>query len=133
MKESLTQNHTKMEEKPKKQSATQVVKEIKRRTRRTFSAEEKIRIVLEGMRGEDTITAICRKNGIHANNYFKWSKEFIEAGKRRLSGDTLREATRDEVVELRRQNDLLKRELGGMYLEIQELKKTLIGLESEEL
>lgn len=133
MKESLTQNHTKMEEKPKKQSATQVVKEIKRRTRRIFSAEEKIRIVLEGMRGEDTITAICRKNGIHANNYFKWSKEFIEAGKRRLSGDTLREATRDEVVELRRQNDLLKRELGGMYLEIQELKKTLIGLESEEL
>lgn len=122
-----------MEEKPKKQSATQVVKEIKRRTRRIFSAEEKIRIVLEGMRGEDTITAICRKNGIHANNYFKWSKEFIEAGKRRLSGDTLREATRDEVVELRRQNDLLKRELGGMYLEIQELKKTLIGLESEEL
>lgn len=122
-----------MEEKPKKQSATQVVKEIKRRTRRVFSAEEKIKIVLEGMRGEDTIAAICRKHSIHTNNYFKWSKEFIEAGKRRLSGDTLREATRDEVIELRRQNDLLKRELGGMYLEIQELKKTLNGLESEEL
>jgi transposase len=122
-----------MEEKPKKLSATQVVKEIKRRTRRVFTAEEKIKIVLEGMRGEDTITAICRKHGIHANNYFKWSKEFIEAGKRRLSGDTLREATRDEVSELRRQNDLLKRELGGMYVENQELKKSLNGLESEEL
>jgi len=63
----------------KKKSATQVVKEIKRRTRRTFSAEEKIKIVLEGMRGEDTIAAICRKHGIHQNNYYKWSKEFIEA------------------------------------------------------
>ena len=70
-----------------KKSATQVVKEIKRRTRRIFSAEEKIKIVLEGMRGEDTIAAICRKHGIHQNNYYKWSKEFIEAGKRRLSGD----------------------------------------------
>jgi transposase len=117
----------------KKPTATQVVKEIQRRTRRTFSAEEKIKIVLEGMRGEDTITAICRKHGIHANNYFKWSKEFIEAGKRRLSGDTLREATRDEVTELRKQNDLLKRELGEMYLDNKELKKTLNGLESEGL
>jgi transposase len=122
-----------MEEKAKKQSATQVVKEIKRRTRRKFTAEEKIKIVLEGMRGEDTIAGVCRKYGIHSNNYFKWSKEFIEAGKRRLSGDTLREATRDEVSELRRMNDLLKRELGEMYVENKELKKTLNGLESEEL
>jgi transposase len=122
-----------MEEKAKKQSATQVVKEIKRRTRRKFTAEEKIKIVLEGMRGEDTIAGVCRKYGIHSNNYFKWSKEFIEAGKRRLSGDTLREATRDEVSELRRINDLLKRELGEMYVENKELKKTLNGLESEEL
>jgi transposase len=122
-----------MEEKAKKQRATQVVKEIKRRTRRKFTAEEKIKIVLEGMRGEDTIAGVCRKYGIHSNNYFKWSKEFIEAGKRRLSGDTLREATRDEVSELRRMNDLLKRELGEMYVENKELKKTLNGLESEEL
>jgi transposase len=121
-----------MEEKNKKQSAEQVVKEIRRRTRRTFTAEEKIKIVLEGMRGEDTIAAICRKYAIHANNYFKWSKEFIEAGKRRLSGDTLREATRDEVTELRRMNDILKRELGEMYIDNKELKKTLSGLESEE-
>jgi transposase len=122
-----------MEEKNKKQSATQVVKEIKRRTRRTFTAEEKIKIVLEGMRGEDTIAAVCRKHGIHANNYFKWSKEFIEAGKRRLSGDTLREATRDEVSGLRKMNDLLKRELGELYVDNKELKKTLNGLESEKL
>jgi len=121
-----------MEEKNKKQSAEQVVKEIRRRTRRTFTAEEKIKIVLEGMRGEDTIAAIWRKYAIHANNYFKWSKEFIEAGKRRLSGDTLREATRDEVTELRRMNDILKRELGELYIDNKELKKTLTGLESEE-
>ena len=122
-----------MGKKDKKQSATEVVKEIKRQTRRKFTAEEKIKIVLEGMRGEDTIAGVCRKYGIHSNNYFKWSKEFIEAGKRRLSGDTLREATRDEVSELRRMNDLLKRELGEMYVENKELKKTLNGLESEEL
>jgi len=122
-----------MEAKSKKQSTTQVVKEIKRRTRRKFTAEEKIKIVLEGLRGEDTIAAICRKYAIHSNNYFKWSKEFIEAGKRRLSGDTLREATRDEVAELRRMNDILKRELGEMYVDNKELKKTLNGLESEEL
>ncbi len=122
-----------MEENNQKKSATQIVKEIKRRTRRKFTAEEKIKIVLEGMRGEDTIAAICRKYAIHQNNYFKWSKEFIEAGKRRLSGDTLREATRDEVADLRRMNDLLKRELGEMYIENKELKKTLTGLESEEL
>ena len=121
-----------MGKKDKKQSATEVVKEIKRQTRRKFTAEEKIKIVLEGMRGEDTIASICRKYAIHQNNYFKWSKEFIEAGKRRLSGDTLREATRDEVAELRRMNDLLKRELGEMYVENKDLKKTLNGLESED-
>lgn len=122
-----------MEEKTTKPTATQVVKEIRRNTRRKFSAEEKIKIVLEVLRGEDTIAAICRKYGIHQNNYYKWSKEFIEAGKRRLSGDTLREATRDEVSELRRQNELLKRELGGLFLENKELKKTLDGLEGEGL
>jgi transposase len=121
-----------MEEEKKKSSATQIIKEIKRRTRRKFTAEEKIKIVLEGMRGEETIAGICRKYDIHQNNYFKWSKEFIEAGKRRLSGDTLREATRDEVAELRRMNDLLKRELGELYIDNKELKKTLNGLESEE-
>ncbi|NMC39786.1 MAG: transposase, partial [Bacteroidales bacterium] len=113
-----------MEENDKKKSATQIVKEIKRRTCGKFTAEEKIKIVLEGMRGEDTIAAICRKYAIHQNNYFKWLKEFIEAVKRRLSGDTLREATRDEVTDLGRMNDLLKRALGEMYVENKELKKT---------
>ena len=122
-----------MEEKTTKPTATQVVKEIRRNTRRKFSAEEKIKIVLEVLRGEDTIAAVCRKYGIHQNNYYKWSKEFIEAGKRRLSGDTLREATRDEVSELRRQNELLKRELGGLFMENKELKKTLNGLEGEDV
>jgi transposase len=121
-----------MGKKDKKQSATEVVKEIKRQTRRKFTAEEKIKIVLEGLRGEDTIASICRKYSIHQNNYFKWSKEFIEAGKRRLSGDTLREATRDEVIELRKMNELLKRELGELYFENKDLKKTLNGLESED-
>ncbi|MDD2286586.1 MAG: transposase [Paludibacter sp.] len=114
----------------KKQTAEEVVREIRRKTRRTFSAEEKIKIVLEGMRGEDTITAVCRKHGIYSNNYFKWSKEFIEVGKRRLSGDILREATRNEVGELRRMNEVLKRELGELFVENKELKKTLSGLES---
>jgi len=122
-----------MEEQTKKPTAEKIVKEIKRRTRRKFTAEEKIKIVLEALRGEDTIAGVCRKYGIHQNNYFKWSKEFIEAGKRRLSGDTLREATRDEVSELKRMNDVLKRELGELYVENKELKKTLNGLESEEM
>jgi len=121
-----------MEEKTKKSTAEKIVKEIKRRTRRKFTAEEKIKIVLEALRGEDSIAGVCRKYGIHQNNYFKWSKEFIEAGKRRLSGDTLREATRDEVSELRRMNEVLKREVGELYVENKELKKTLTGLESEE-
>jgi transposase len=121
-----------MESKKQTPTPDQIVKEIKRRTRRKFTAEEKIKIVLEGLRGEETIAAICRKYDIHTNNYFKWSKEFIEAGKRRLTGDTLREATRDEVAQLRKMNEMLKREVGELYVENKELKKTLTGLESEE-
>lgn len=115
----------------KKQSATEVVKEIRRRTRRVFTAEEKIKIVLEGMRGEDSVAAICRKYNIHTNNYFNWSKEFIEAGKRRLSGDTVREANRGEVSNIKTENDDLKRELANLYLENKCLKKSLNGYESE--
>jgi transposase len=111
----------------KKPTATEVVKEIKRRTRRVFSAEEKIKIVLEGLRGEDSIAAICRKYDIHQNSYFKWSKDFMEAGKRRLSGDTTREATSDEVTDLKQENDELKRELANLYLANQGLKKSLNG------
>ena len=117
----------------KKKTATQVVKEVNRKNRKRFTAEEKITIVLEGLRGEDSVAGVCRKYGIHVNNYYNWSKDFIEAGKRRLSGDVLREANRDEVSELRRMNDLVKRELGELYVESKELKKTLNGLERENL
>ena len=113
--------------KKKKPSATQVVKEIKRRTRRVFSAEEKIKIVLEGLRGEESIAAICRKYDIHQNSYFKWSKDFLEAGKRRLNGDIIREATRDEVVDLKKQNEDLKRAVAELYMDKENLKKSLNG------
>lgn len=115
--------------KEEKQSVTSLVKEIKRRTYRKFSSEEKIKIVLEGLRGEDSITAICRKYNIHQNLYFKWSKDFIEAGKKRLSGDTQREANSEEVSDIRQQNDSLKKELAELYLENKVLKKSLNGIE----
>lgn len=116
-------------EKREKQSATQLVNEIKRRTRRTFSSEEKIKVVLEGMRGEDSIAAICRKYSIYEATYFKWNKDFMEAGKRRLSGDTAREANSEEVQVLRQENDSLKRELAELYLANKVLKKSLNGYE----
>jgi transposase len=115
----------------KKQSATEVVKEIRRRTKRVFSAEEKIKIVLECLRGEDSIAAICRKYDINTNNYFTWSKEFLEAGKRRLNGDVAREANRNEVSNLKSENEDLKRELANLYLENKSLKKSLNGYKSE--
>ena len=115
--------------KKKKTTATEVVKEIKRWTRRVFSSEEKIKIVLEELRGEDSIAAFCRKYDINQNSYFKWSKDFMEAGKRRLSGDIIREANRDEVIELKRQNDEVKKELANLYMENQGLKKSLNGHE----
>src|ERR1700688_1288156 len=89
-------------------SAEETVRDIRRATRRQFSAEEKIRIVLEGLRGEDSIAELCRKEGSAQNLYYRWSKEFLEAGKKRLAGDTAREATSDEVKELRREATALK-------------------------
>ena len=112
-----------------KQSVSSLVKEIKRRTRRVFSSEEKIKIVLEGLRGEDSIKELCRKYGIHENNYYNWSKDFIEAGKKRLNGDTVREASSNEVSHLRQENDSLKREVADLYLQTKVLKKSLNGLE----
>ena len=91
-----------------KEPAKQVVKEIRRATRRQFSAEEKIRIVLTGPRGEDSISELCRREGIVENLYYRWSKEFLEAGKERLAGDTARAATSDEVKDLRREASALK-------------------------
>ena len=82
-------------------SADRAVRDIRRATRRHYSAEEKIRIVLQGLRGEDSIAELCRKEGINQNLYYRWSKEFLEAGKKRLSGDTARAATSDEVKDLR--------------------------------
>ena len=87
---------------PVNEPATQVLKNVRRATRRHFSAEDKIRIVLEGLRGEDSIAELCRREGIVQNLYYRWSKDFLEAGKKRLAGDTARAATSDEVKDLRR-------------------------------
>lgn len=111
------------------QSASSLVREIKRRTRRVFSSEEKIRIVIEGLRGEESVAALCRKYGIHENNYYNWSKDFMEAGKKRLSGDTERNATSDEVKELREENRELKELIAELSIEVKALKKSLRGLE----
>lgn len=113
----------------KKQSASSLVREIKRRTRRVFSAEEKIKIILEGLRGEDSVAALCRKYGIHENNYYNWSKDFLEAGKKRLSGDTERNANTEEVKDLREQNNDLKHLVAELSIEVKVLKKSLRGLE----
>jgi transposase len=111
-------------------SPESIVREIKRQTRRKFTAEEKIRVVLEGLRGEAGITDLCRKEGIHPTMYYKWSKAFLEAGKRQLNGDTIREAGSDEVKELRLENDALKMLVAELTLRNRTLKKTSQGLES---
>jgi transposase len=116
-------------EKKSKTSPESIVREIKRRTRRKFTAEEKIRIVLEGLRGEESITDLCRKEGIHPTMYYKWSKSFLESGKRQLSGDTIREASSNEVKELRDESDELKMLVAELSLRTRVLKKTLKGLE----
>jgi len=117
-----------MEPKTRK-SPESVVREIKRRTRRKFNSEEKIRIILEGLKGEDSIAAICRREGIASSLYYKWSKTFLQAGKRRLKGDTIREANSDEVTELRRENEQLKQLVAELSLKNRVLKKSLNGLE----
>jgi len=113
----------------KKPSSESIVREIKRRTRRKYSAEEKIRIVLEGLRGEQSITDLCRREGIHPGIYYKWSKVFLEAGKRQLNGDTIREAGSEEVGEIRTENEELKQLVAELSLRNRKLKKTLKGLE----
>jgi transposase len=107
----------------KGKSPESVVRDIKRKTRRIFNAEEKIRIVLEGLKGEESIAAICRREIIHPNLYYKWSKEFLEAGKKRLAGDTIREATSSEVNDLRGENDMLKQVVAELMLKNRMLKK----------
>ena len=116
--------------KPKtKQSPESVVREIKRKTRRKFNPEERIRIILEGLKGEESIAAICRREGIAPSLYYKWSKSFLEAGKRRLKGDTIREANSDEVAEIRKENEQLKQLVAELSLKNRVLKKSLSGLE----
>ena len=110
-----------------KAEADKLIRNIKRQTRRKFNTEEKIRTVLAGLRGEDSIAELCRREGIHQNLYYRWSKEFLEAGKKRLAGDQEREASSDEVKELRRENVQLKQALAEEMLENRVLKKSVIG------
>ena len=108
-------------------SSEKTVKDIRRATRKQYSAEEKIRIVLDGLRGEETIAELCRQEGIAQSLYYSWSKEFLEAGKKRLAGDIVREATSDEVKELRAEASALKETLGEMVMENRLLKKSVLG------
>jgi transposase len=102
----------------KKQSAESKIKEIRRHTRKKYSSEEKIRIVIEGLRGEISIAELCRKEGIHPNLYYNWSKDFMEAGKKRLAGDVKREATSTEVNDLKNENMELKLLVAELNLEL---------------
>ena len=105
------------------------MRDIRRNTRRKYSSEEKIRIVLEGLKGEVSISELCRREGIVANLYYRWSKDFLEAGKKRLAGDTSREATSSEVTDLRSENDELKQLVAELSLNLRLVKKSLTGLE----
>ena len=111
----------------KKPSAEGALKDIRRATRRQFSAEEKTRVVLEGLRGEDSIAELCRREGIATSMVEAWSKDFLEAGKRRLTGDTARAATSDEVRDLRREAGALKEVVADLTLENRLLKKSMTG------
>jgi transposase len=110
-----------------KPSAEKVIKDIRRVTRKQYGAEEKIRIVLDGLRGEESIAALCRREGIAESLYYNWSKEFLEAGKKRLAGDTARAATTDEVKHLRRETRDLKEVVAEQALELRLLKKSMIA------
>jgi transposase len=112
---------------PEKAPAEQVIKDIRRATRKQYGAEEKIRIVLEGLRGEESIAALCRREGIAESLYYSWSKEFLEAGKKRLAGDTARAATSDEVKVLRKEARDLKEVVAEQALELRILKKSMIA------
>ena len=111
-------------------NSEKLVKDIRRRTRKKYSSEEKIRIVLEGMRGEESIAELCRREGLNQNVYYRWSKEFLEAGKQRLAGDIKREASSSEVTDLKKENDQLKRLVADIMLKNDVLKKSVLGLES---
>jgi transposase len=109
----------------KQERARKTIRAVRRATRRKFSAEEKIRVVLEGLRGEESISEICRREGISPSIYYKWSKSFLEAGRQRLVGDSKRDATSDEVRELKRENGELKRLVAEQMLKVELYKKSL--------
>ena len=115
----------------KKQTAENTVKNIRRRARRKYNAEEKIRIVIEGLRGDLSVAELCRREGITQSLYYKWSKEFLEAGKARLSGNSKRQADSNEVAELRKESGQLKLLVAELSLKNRLLKKTLFGLGEE--
>lgn len=115
------------EKKDSREAVEKAVRDIKRRTRRHFGAEDKIRIVLQGLRGEESVAEICRREGLHQNLYYRWSKEFLEAGKKRLAGDTVREAGSDEVKAIRSEAAQLKEALAEAMLENRLLKKSVIA------
>jgi transposase len=114
----------------KEGSAEATIRNIKRKTRRKYSAEEKIRIVVEGLRGEETIAELCRREGIAESLYYSWSKEFMEAGKARLAGNTKRQATSSEVNDLRQENEQLKQAVAELLLANRVLKKSVLGSDS---
>ena len=115
----------------KKESAQTTVRRIRRKTRKKYNAEDKIRIVIEGLRGEMSVAELCRKEGISQSLYYKWSKEFLEAGKARLAGDTQREAGSTEVKEMRSELEQLKLLVAELSLKNRVLKKSLRGLGDE--
>ena len=115
-----------------KKTSEGLIRDIKRKTRRKFSSEEKIRIVIEGMRGETSIAELCRKEGIAQNLYYRWSKDFMESGKKRLDGDTLREANTTEVQDLRKENTQLKEAVAELLLQNRMLKKSMNGEDSND-
>jgi transposase len=120
-----------MARKTTKTSAANTVRNIRRNTRKKYSGEEKIRIVLEGLRGEETVAELCRREGISESVYYRWSKEFLEAGKQRLVGNAKRQATSDDVAELRRENEQFKQLVAELALKNRVLKKSVLGLENE--
>ena len=116
----------------KQTSGERVVKDIKRNTRKQYSAEEKIRIVLDGLRGEESIAELCRREGIAQGLYYKWSKDFLEAGKKRLAGDIVRQANSAEVKSLKAEARDLKEVVAEQTLELRLLKKSMLGDGGEE-
>lgn len=109
------------------ESTEKKIRNIRRQNRKKYSAEEKIRIVIEGLRGDESIAELCRREGIAQSMYYKWSKEFMEAGKQRLAGNTKRQADSSEVKELRKENGQLKELVAEIALKNKVLKKSLLG------